>query len=352
MATIIRRPGKNGQPSYRAQVRLKGAPPLSATFSKRSEAQRWVQQTETAIREGRYVKPAPRHTLAALIDRYHTDVLPHKRDSTIPDQRRQLRWWKTQLGHRFLVDITPALIAEHRDALKRGTTSRGTPRSNATVKRYLAALSHAFTMAVREWQWCDDNPVCKITKPREPRGRVRYLGDAERPRLLQACQESRNPYLHTIVILALATGGRRGELLGLRWSDVDLKRAVLVFRDTKNGDTRSAPVTCYALAVLTQHAKVRRLDTALVFPDATGEKPLGIGYAFEKAVARAGLQDFRFHDLRHTFASYLAMHGATLAEIAEALGHKTLAMVKRYAHLSDQHTRQVVERMNRAVFGK
>lgn len=107
-----------------------------------------------------------------------------------------------------------------------------------------------------------------------------------------------------------------------------------------------------ALALMHQHAKVRRLDTMLVFPNATGEKPLGIRNAFEDAVERAGLKDFRFHDLRHTFASYLAMNGASLLEIAEVLGHKTLAMVKRYAHLCEAHTRSVVERMNRAVFGE
>jgi integrase len=101
-----------------------------------------------------------------------------------------------------------------------------------------------------------------------------------------------------------------------------------------------------------QHAKVRLLDTTLVFPDATGKRALGIREAFEGAVERAGIADFRFHDLRHTAASYLAMSGANLAEIAEVLGHKPLAMVKRYAHLSEAHTRGVVERMNRAVFGE
>jgi integrase len=191
MATIVRRPSQNGQTSYRAQVRRKGAAPLSATFTKLSDARKWVQVTEAAIIEGRHFKTAEakRHTLAELIDRYRADVLPHKRPSTIPDQERQLRWWKARLGHYALADITPALIAEYRDRLKCG-------RASATVVRYLAALSHAFTIAVREWQWCDDNSVRKITKPREPRGRVRFLSDQERHQLLQACQTSRSPYLH------------------------------------------------------------------------------------------------------------------------------------------------------------
>ena len=141
-------------------------------------------------------------------------------------------------------------------------------------------------------------------------------------------------------------------MLTLRWSDVDLQRRMLTFQQTKNGETRSVPLTGNGLAVLTQHAKVRRLSTSLVFPDRTGTRPLGIRGAFDNAVERAGIVDFHFHDLRHSFASYLAMNGASLLEIAEVLGHKTLAMVKRYAHLSEAHTRGVVERMNRAVFGE
>ena len=126
-----------------------GCGPLSATFTTLSDARKWVQVTEAAIIEGRHFKTAEakRHTLAELIDRYLADVLPHKRPSTIPDQKRQLGWWKAHLGHYALVDITPALIAEYRDTLRRGTAKR---RANATVMRYLAALSHAFTMAVRE----------------------------------------------------------------------------------------------------------------------------------------------------------------------------------------------------------
>jgi integrase len=351
MATIIRRPGKNGQTSYRAQVRRKGSPTLSATFAKLSDARKWVQVTEATILEGRHLPTAEakRHTLADVIDRYLADVLPHKGVSSIYMQTLQLRWWRVRLGHCLLNDVTPALLAEHRDKLARGDDRR---RATSTVRRYLAALSHAFTVAVKEWGWLDDSPMRKVTKPREPRGRVRFLSDQERHQLLEECQASRNPYLHTIVVLALATGARRGELLGLRWPDVDLKRATLTFQETKNGERRAVPLTGPALALMRQHATVRRLDTTLVFPNTTGRRPGGIREAWKYAVKRAGIVDFRFHDLRHTAASYLAMSGASLAEIAEVLGHKTLAMVKRYAHLSEAHTRGVVERMNRAVFGE
>jgi len=351
MATIDKRIMQDGTVVYRVRVRRKGYPPQVASFPKLSDAKKWAQIREGAVLEGRHFQTsaAKQYTLIDLIDRYLCEVLPHKRASTIPDQARQLRWWKTQLGHSLLAEVTPALIAECRDKL---TRDKAKPRANATTVRYMAAISHVFTVAVWEWQWCDDNPVRKVSKPREARGRVRFLSDDERERLLAACQVSRNVHLYTIVVLALGTGARRGELLTLRWSDVDLKRGAFIFRETKNGETRVVPLTGYALDILTQHATVRRLDTTLVFPDHTGTKALGIREAFEWAVKRAGIPDFRYHDLRHTFASYLAMNGATLAEIAEALGHKTLAMVKRYAHLSEAHTRGVVERMHQTIFGK
>src|SRR2546429_9181891 len=147
MATIVRRTGKNGQVNYRAQVRRRGAPPLSAIFTKLADARKWVQVTEAAFFEGRHFKTteAKRHTLVDLIDRYRSDVLPHKREWTVYGYERQLRWWRGQLGHYALADITPPLIAEYRDKLAR-------TRTNATVNRYLAVLSHTFTIAVREWQ--------------------------------------------------------------------------------------------------------------------------------------------------------------------------------------------------------
>ena len=133
---------------------------------------------------------------------------------------------------------------------------------------------------------------------------------------------------------------------------MDCKRGILTFRKTKNGETRAVPLTGYALDGLAQHAKIRRRDTSLVFPNNTGTRPLGIRDAFEGAVKRAGITNFHFHDLRHSAASYLAMNGASLMEIAEVLGHKTLSMVKRYAPLSEAHTAGVVARMNQAIFGQ
>jgi len=148
----------------------------------------------------------------------------------------------------------------------------------------------------------------------------------------------------------LSTGARQGEILSLTWQQVDFSRNAIRLEDTKNGERRALPLVSHAYNELRNLHEVRRNDTDLVFPRTDGRQPVYIVTDWNKALEQAHVEDFRFHDLRHSAASYLAMNGATLAEIAEILGHKTLQMVKRYTHLSDQHTAKVVERMNSAIF--
>jgi integrase len=216
----------------------------------------------------------------------------------------------------------------------------------------MAALSHAFTIAVNEWQWMDDSPIRKVKKPTEPRGRARFLDDDERARLLTACKESSNAWLYPCVVMALSTGMRHGELMSLKWQDLNLKDGYLILHETKNGSRRRVPLAGLGLELMKEHAKVRRLDTDLLFPGTIhANKPIDLRKPFENALKAAAINDFRWHDLRHCAASYLAMNGASLGEIAEVLGHKTLSMVGRYAHLSDSHVSNVVAGMNQKIFG-
>ena len=352
MATITKRIDSNGKPYYTAQIRLLKAKE-TATFKRITDAKKWVQDTESAIREGRYFKTAEakKHTLGDLVDRYIKDVLPKKPKQAYA-QRPQLERWKAELGSYVLADITPALIVECRDKLLTETTPRGEIRAPATVVRYMAALSHAFTIAVNEWQWLDSSPMGKVKKPTEPRGRVRFLDDDERERLLKECKESPSTMLYPCVILALSTGMRQAELMELKWSDVNLKDGYLILHETKNGDRRRVPLSGLGLSLLQEHAKIRRIDTPLLFPSTVNpQQPIDLRKAFTNSMKRAEIKDFKWHDLRHCTASYLAMNGASLAEIAEVLGHKTLSMVKRYAHLSDGHVSNVVASMNEKIFG-
>lgn len=352
MATIEKRVSADGKVTYRVKIRVKGSRPITATFDRLTDARRWAQKIETAIREGRYfdTQEAKKHTLAGAISRYEEQVLSRKPKSAY-DQSIQLAWWRDAIGFHTLASVTPALLAEQRDKLANGITVRHTKRSQATVNRYMAVLSHLFTVAVKEWGWLQENPLAKVSKLKESRGRVRFLSDEERERLLKVCRASASAYLYPVVVLCLSTGARKMEILGLRWEDVDLDRGVITLHETKNGERRILPLTGYALDLLKKHSKVRMLGTSLLFPSKDLTKPVALRTAWETAVKHAGIEDFRFHDLRHSAASYLAMNGATLAEIGAVLGHKTSEMVKRYAHLSEAHTADVVARMNEKIFG-
>ena len=352
MATIEKRITNKEKITYRVKVRLKGFPVETATFERLTDARRWVQQTEVAMREGRHFKTseAKKRTLKEVIDRYIKFILPNKPKSQYA-QSQQLKWWQEAIGQLVLADVTPARISEQREKLANGMTARDKVRTPATVNRYLAALSHVFTVAVKEWGWLEQNPLSKVSKKKEPRGRVRFLSDDERQKLLTACQNSQSPWLYLVVVLALSTGARRMEILGLSWEDVDLNRGVITLHETKNGERRILPITGHALALLKEHVNVRVTHTNLVFPGNNLKNPIDLRTPWETALKNAGIEDFRFHDLRHSAASYLAMNGASLAEIAEVLGHKTLQMVKRYAHLSEAHTAKIVAKMNEKIFG-
>lgn len=353
---IDKRIAQNGKISYRVRIRLKGLPMETATFERLTDARIWETQTEAAMREGRYFKTSKsrKHTLEDLIDKYLKHRLPLRgRDKETVGP--QLEWWKQSLGKYALSDITPARLAECRDRLltepfrKKGEKA-GRMLSNATVIRYLASLSVCFTYAVQDLGWIEQNPLKNVAKPKAARGRVRYLSDEERERLLRACKESPSKALYPVVVVALATGARMSEITHLRWKDVDLQRSIVHFEETKNGERRSVALATPAQAIFKKLNKSPKLETDLVFPRADGKAPIDLRKTFARTVDKAQLENFHFHDLRHTAASYLAMSGASPLEIADILGHKTLSMVKRYAHLSEKHTAGVLERMNQLQF--
>lgn len=202
-----------------------------------------------------------------MIDRYIERVLPQKPKS-VRDQTRQLLWWKAELGEYSFADVTSSRIADARDTLLATPYGKNgdKKRSPATVARYMAALSHCYSICVNEWSWLDDTPMRKVKKPKESRGRVRFLSDSERTALLETAKKNENPAIYTVIVLALSTGMRQGEIMNLRWRDVDLKKATIVLEDTKNGERRSAPLVGHALELVKDMAKVRRIDTDLLFP--------------------------------------------------------------------------------------
>lgn len=354
MATIIERKNTKGEKYYQAKIRMKGYPHESACFESKTKAVKWAKQIETAMEEGRYFKTAEakKHTLAELIDRYIDFELP-QRKSDHDKFKMQLLWWKDKIGAYLLSDITPALLSKCKENLgtepspkpKNGRTTR----SNATINRYMACLSIVLSKAVKEWQWMEENPMFKVEKKKEPRGRIRFLSDDERKNLLNACKKS-SKELYLLTLIAISVGARYGEITGLKWQDVDFENKMFHFMDTKNGDDRGVPIPTMVLEELKEFSKVRNIKSDYIFIRTDGKKIIYFKEKFTDAVEKAKIKDFHFHDLRHTAASYLAMNGASLLDIAEILGHKTLAMVKRYSHLTKKHTAEILERMNEKQF--
>jgi integrase len=349
MAVFEKRTSQNGALSYRVKVRIKGYPTQSKTFRRLTDARRWAKQTEVAIIEGRHFpkREAQKHTLNDAINRYRETFLPKKGLAMQDAQGRQLRWWAKELGVYLLADITPALISQARDKLMSQTIANGRKRSPTTGNRYIAAIGHLFSVAAREWQWIDDNPVLRIRRFKEPSGRTRFLNEEEKIRLFTECKASNCPYLYLIVLIAISTGMRYNEILTLTWQQINFPDQSLLLHKTKNEESRRVPIQGEALKELQLHAETKQPGTDLVFPST--KKPhiaYDIHSAWKAARKRARLDDFRFHDLRHTAASYYAMSGATARDLCDIFGWKKMQMAMRYAHLFESHTNELAAKMN------
>lgn len=348
MATIIERTTASGRKVQRVRIRLRGYPEQNATFKTKKEAKEWAKITEAAIIEGRHFadKRSKRRTLANAIDRYVDDELPDLSKSEQRNRTRHLEFWKLHIGKMTLSqlcnDAEP--IRQVKKHLARSRTKRGEIRSPGTVNRYHASLSKLFTVAMK-WGWANSNPMQLVNKAREPDGRDRYLSEDELRRLLRAIAVSRDPYLDTVVKLALTTGGRYGEIMGLSWQDISFERNSITFRKTKNRESRTVPLVEPARAAVATLYDSRRTDSDLLFPWSKPDQPKDIRKGWQHALNAAEIDDFTFHDLRHTCASYLAMNGASPSELAAVLGHKTLQMVKRYSHVGEVHTAELLTKM-------
>lgn len=259
-------------------------------------------------------------------------------------QIAQANWFADEAGDLLLAELTSVKIADLREKLSKD-------KAPGTVNRYLAVLSRALNLAVREWGWLTDSPMRNFERMKEPQGRIRFLSDDERTRLLNFCKEQEYSHLYDVVLLALSTGMRQGEILGLTWSQVDLERGWILLEKTKNQDRRGIPLVGPALEAIKSRSERRTDDESLLFPPLRGEGLASIRKAWNTTLVKAEIPNFKFHDLRHSAASTLLMSGASLGEIADVLGHRTLAMVKRYSHIADEHRAKVLERMSRHMFG-
>jgi integrase len=359
MASITRRENANGSVSWKAQVRIEGYPARTSSHKTERAAKRWAATIEASMHEGRHFRgsAARRYTLADAIKRY-SEEYPGK-------DAGQLKTWSDRIGTTRLHAVTPDLIAEVRGELARGHYQRSDPsskrtslangdiprqfkRAGTTVNRYLAALSHVFTVARKEWRWVSTNPVLDVSKLPEGKARDKVLTADERAALF--AETSKDPTLHTFVVVALSTAARAGELIGLVWDDVDLTEGKLTFRDTKNGTTRSAWLVGEAKRLVSTLAEIKHEGTDPVFRNTSGRGKYQYHKLFKEAVKAAGISGLVFHGLRHTAASWLAGNGATEQQL-RAIGGWKSNVVSRYVHLAAHDTRATVEKLAQRVFG-
>ncbi|MCU7836226.1 MAG: site-specific integrase [gamma proteobacterium symbiont of Taylorina sp.] len=286
----------------------------------------------------------------------------------------RLTWWSNQYGNLSINKVSSVIVREGLKLLSDGNAIRGNgvgktkeinrKRSGTTVNKYKANLSSIFEYGKEEYQ-LKDNPCREVkSKPENPH-RESFLSDKEQSKLLSICKTSKWDRLYLLVLMALTTGARKGELLHLKWSDIDFSNSVGILKGTqnivegtkgtKNGKSRLLPLT---MPVLEELKKFRQIGNGLVFGVFIAEissdktiikKPTGKPFEFRKqwfaVLKEVGITNFRFHDLRYTAASNLAKNGATLLEIAEVLGHSNTTVTKRYAHLCIDHKRDLINRV-------
>jgi integrase len=317
VATIRKR---NGQ--WQVQVRRRGFDPVSKTFTTRQDATGWARQIEAEMDRYVYVprKAAESVTVKALTDRYLKEVAPQKRSY------RAMRYDLLALGHHFrhrtLATLTPVDVAAFRDArLASGC-------AGATVRKQLNLLARVIDTADREWAvHAATNAARAISQPKVEPGRNRRLTFVEEGRLLDACRASRATNLEGIVVLALETAMRLGELLALEWKHIKLDDRTAYLPATKNGHPRTVPLSRRAVETL----KSLGCRGARVFGN--WRNVLSFEHTWHRAVLRSDLKDLRFHDLRHEATTRLFERGLNPMQVAAITGHKTLQMLKRYTHL-------------------
>jgi integrase len=315
MATIRQRKDR-----WQAIIKRKGHPLQSKTFDRRKDAEKWARQQERLMDAGQWVDrtQAEQTTLESLLSRYLQEVSSTKRGKDA-EQYRIEQFKRSNLAKYSPAAISSQLIAEWRD-------NRLKEVQPGTVLRELQLLGHLFTVAIQEWGIAlPTNPVRLVRKPTPNEARDRILSDKQRQALIESCAQCRNPWIKPVVVFALETATRRGEILSLTWRAVDLEQKTA--KVTGKTGSRTIPLSPACIALL--RALPRSID-GLVFPVSIE----ALRQAYERAVTRADVEDFTFHDLRHDALTRLARKGLNVLELRAISGHATATMLQRYVSIN------------------
>lgn len=348
MAKIRKRIGKKGV-TWQIDYYDPQGKRVMKCFELKKDAEAYLGKVVSSKKEGRYeeifdVKKDTKFIFNQLADRYAENF--HTQRSWI-SKKYLLARFRENFGEKLLSQITFLELEKYRNMLRETPTRKGTTRTGAAVNREMSLLCHMFNKAV-EWEMVENSPFSKGKKLRmkENPGRLRFLTEDEITRLLNECP----PHLKPIVETAIHTGMRRGELLGLRWEQI--KHGKIYLTETKTDRPRQIPINDRLAEILKEQRRQNQMKSPYVFCGSDGKRFTEIKRSFDGARRRAGLDDFKFHDLRHTFASHLVMAGVSLKVVQELLGHTSLTMTLRYSHLTQDHLKSAVESLNFLGSGK
>ncbi|MEG3620152.1 site-specific integrase [Magnetovibrio sp. PR-2] len=329
MATISKRKTKKGV-AWCVQIRRKGYPTQTRTFNKHPDAKAWARDIEGQMDKRSFVPigNAENTTLHDALDRYLKEVTPNKKGAKQEEARIDLLK-RMKLSEFTLTRLRSSDIASWRDDLV------GMDKAPTTIRNMATIISQVYETAKFEWGMEGlHNPVKGLPMPKHRPGRDRRLvkhadpAQDEEARLLKACDASKSHWLKPIVIIAIETGMRLGEILSIKRAHIDYKDAVIHLPDTKNGTSRDVPLSSRALDAL-ENTPASIDKEGRAFPITTHS----LEHHFKKARAAAEIENFRFHDLRHEATSRLFEHGLDIMEVSHITGHKTLDMLRRYTHL-------------------
>ncbi len=331
MATIQKVKNKKGI-TYRVLIRNKGLQSISKTFPRKRLAMDFIHQIESDAQARVNYNNHNDKTFNEIVVDYFNNSYQGSRPK---QQKSRAKYWLDVLGDRKIDSISTSDISD-------GLSSLSNDLSNATKNRYKAVVSVIFSYACRQYG-LTHNPVQNIRSLPENNARTRFLSNDERSRLFKACRCSKWDKLYLLVLLAITTGARRGELLGLKWNDIDFDRQTAYVKTTKNGQPKVMPLT---KEVVKELNRFKEQKSELIFnSELKPEKPFEFRKQWVNVLKDAEINEFRFHDLRHSCASYLAQSGASLLEIADVLGHRQISMTQRYSHLCVDHKQKLINRV-------
>lgn len=365
MATIKEVKNKHGL-SYQVTIRIKPYKTIYKTFKDASprkakkDAQQWASKIEYEMAHGLYKEYnnpicSNRENISTMQDliTFFQNEVASQRYRTPEKYSVMYSWWIAKIGSIKVQDLSASMLSSCKHILKTEKIKKGKQevvRGNNTINKYLMCLSAVLTYAVKELELIDVNPISKVGTLPKPDGRKRFLSIDEIQNLVSACK-SHSDFLYMFVLLSLSTGGRYSEILKLTINNIDFQNNQVFFLNTKNKEDRGVPVSAEVLQTVKDYIQKNNIEEYLFLNKKTN-KLYYVRGVLQEVIKNVGLKDFHIHDLRHTTASYIAMNGGSLLDIAEILGHKSLVMARRYSHLTQKHTASVLNRVTNKILPK